>query len=98
MGAGRPVVATNVGGASEVIVEGRTGYLVESGDYETMAARIIDLLKNPDRANEMGQSGRQIVQQKFSCQAQLEVTERLYERLLAKKNQRGIRQIEVEID
>lgn len=98
MGAGRPVVATNVGGASEVIIEGRTGYLVESGDYETMAARIIDLLKNPDRAKEMGQSGRQIVQQKFSCEAQLEGTERLYERLLAKKNQRGIRQIEVESD
>lgn len=84
MGAARPVVATDVGGAREAIVEGETGYLVQSGDDETMAARIITLLRDPERARAMGERGREIVMQKFSCEAQLEATERMYDRLLAK--------------
>src|SRR3954467_8228211 len=44
MAAGRPVVATDVGGASEAIVEGRTGHLVPSGNDELMGQRIIELL------------------------------------------------------
>ncbi len=83
MGAGRPVVATNVGGASEAIIEGETGYLTPPGDYETMASRITELLRNPERARSMGERGRQIVERKFSPAAQLAKTERLYGRLLA---------------
>src|SRR5207237_9688769 len=49
MAAGRAVVATDVGGASEAIVEGETGYLVKSGDDQAMAERIISLLQDPDR-------------------------------------------------
>ena len=89
MGASRPVVATNVGGAREAIIEGETGYLVQPGDDETMAARIMELLRNPDRARTMGRYGRQVVEQKFSCAAQLAQTEQLYDRLLARvKEQR----------
>ncbi len=86
MGAGCPVVVTNVGGAREAVIEGETGYLVEAGDYETMAARIVELLRNPERARAMGRSGRQVVEQKFSCAAQLAQTEQLYDRLLARVN------------
>jgi glycosyltransferase involved in cell wall biosynthesis len=85
MAAARPVVATNVGGASEVIVENQTGHLVQSGDHETMAARIIALLHDPDRARAMGSEGRRRVEKEFSCTTQLERTERLYEKLLAGK-------------
>src|SRR5215813_1636134 len=83
MGAGRPVVATNVGGAREAIVEGETGYLAPPGDYEMMAARITELLRNPERARSMGRRGRHVVEQKFSPAAQLAQTEQLYDRLLA---------------
>lgn len=82
MAAERPVVATNVGGAGEVIVEGATGYVVPAGDDLTMAERIISLLRDPDAARLMGHKGRQVVEQKFSCEAQLAGTEALYERLL----------------
>jgi glycosyltransferase involved in cell wall biosynthesis len=84
MAAARPVVATNVGGASEAITEGLTGYLVAAGDDEMMAARIISLLREPERAREMGGQGRQKIEEQFSCEAQLENVERLYERLLDK--------------
>jgi len=82
MAAARPVVATDVGGAPEVIIEGETGYLVTSGDDSMMAARLISLLREPEKARTMGDKGRQVVQEKFSCEAQLVRTEELYERLL----------------
>lgn len=85
MAAGRSVVATDVGGAKEVIVQGETGYLVPSGDDQLMAERIISLLRNPEMARLMGEQGRRVVEEKFSSRALLENTEALYERLLAGK-------------
>src|SRR5262245_24353493 len=89
MGAGRPVVATDVGGAREAIIEGETGYLTSPEDYETMAARITELLRNPKRAGSMGERGRQVVEEKFSPAAQLSNTEQLYDRLLARVGERS---------
>lgn len=82
MAAARPVVATDVGGAREAIIEGETGYIVNIGDDETLAARIIKLLNDSKRAREMGARGRLRVEHKFSCAAQLERTEKLYDELL----------------
>ncbi|MEJ7576975.1 MAG: glycosyltransferase [Pyrinomonadaceae bacterium] len=82
MGAARPVVATNVGGAREAVVEGETGYLVEAGDDETMAERIASLLLDSAKAQAMGERGQQIVREKFSSEAQLERTQNLYDQLL----------------
>jgi glycosyltransferase involved in cell wall biosynthesis len=82
MAAGRAVVATDVGGASEAIVEGETGYLVPAGNDELLAARIIAVLGDPERARSLGESSKQIVAQKFSCEAQLARTEALYDKLL----------------
>jgi glycosyltransferase involved in cell wall biosynthesis len=83
MAAGRAVVATDVGGAREAIIEGETGYLVEPGDDSMMAERIISLLADRERARQMGERGFMVVREKFSCEALLERTEELYERLLA---------------
>ena len=87
MAAGRPVVATDVGGAREAIVEGETGYLVKPGDDETMALRLIDLLNDSDRASAMGERGHEIVREKFSSEAQLARAENLYETLLSREKQ-----------
>lgn len=82
MAAARPVVVTDVGGAREAVREGETGYLVPSGDDATMAARLISLLRDPKTARTMGMKGRLVVQEEFSCEAQLARTEALYDRLL----------------
>jgi glycosyltransferase involved in cell wall biosynthesis len=87
MAAGLPVVATNVGGAREAIAEDQTGYTVPSGDDEAMAQRIIYLLNSPERARMMGERGRLIVAEKFSCERHLQNTLELYEELL--KNPRS---------
>lgn len=80
MAAARPVVATDVGGAREAVVEGESGYIVKPGDDATMAARTVSLLKEPERARAMGESGRRIVKEKFSCEHQVQQLETLYQR------------------
>jgi glycosyltransferase involved in cell wall biosynthesis len=84
MAGGLPVVATDVGGAREAIAEDKTGYVVPSGDDKTMAARIIDLLNSPERARAMGDRGKLIVAEKFSCDRHLQNTLELYDELLAR--------------
>ncbi|MGI8733617.1 MAG: glycosyltransferase [Pyrinomonadaceae bacterium] len=81
MAAGCPVVATDVGGAREAILEGQCGFLVLSGDYETMADRIVLLLRDPQRAQSMGARGRQIVEERFSDRALAENTQAMYDHL-----------------
>jgi glycosyltransferase involved in cell wall biosynthesis len=83
MAAGLPVVATDVGGAREAIAEGETGYTVVSGDDERMAARIIELLNEPKRARAMGERGKLIAAEKFSCDLHLQNTLELYDELLS---------------
>jgi glycosyltransferase involved in cell wall biosynthesis len=82
MAAGRPVVATDVGGAREAVVDSETGYIVKPEDFETMATRLISLLNEPETAWAMGEQGRKRVLEHFSCEAQLRGIEELYERLL----------------
>ena len=82
MAAGRPVVATDVGGASEAIVEGQTGHLVSAGDDHAMADRIISLLRDSDKRRSMGLKGRRLVEQKFSCENRLANTSTLYQKFL----------------
>ena len=65
MAAARAVVATDVGGAREVVVEGETGHLVQVGDDAAMAERIVSLLKDPARAREMGGRGRRALSRCF---------------------------------
>jgi glycosyltransferase involved in cell wall biosynthesis len=89
MAAGKPVVATLCGGTPEAVADGETGYLVPVQDYPAMADRIASLLSNPDKGRAMGERGRQIVEQKFSCGAQLQNTEEVYARLLSRKEVRS---------
>ncbi len=67
--AGRPVVASDVGGNREVVEEGATGYLVPPGRPEVLADRIAALLSDPRKARAMGERGRARVQETFSLEA-----------------------------
>ena len=82
MGAGLPVVATDVGGIREAVMEGESGYIVSPGDYESLADRIITLLRRPEEARAMGIRGREVVKRNFSDHVQLKNTRDLYDRLL----------------
>jgi L-malate glycosyltransferase len=84
MAAGKPVVATRVGGAAEAVLEGETGYLVDSDDDRAMTRRITQLLRNPELAADFGKRGQQRAKEMFSLSAQLEVTKKLYSETLAR--------------
>ena len=59
----RPVVAGNVGGIPLQIIDGETGYLVNT--VEECAGRVLHLLRNPEKAEEMGRRGREAVRRQF---------------------------------
>ena len=63
--AGRPVVATSVGGIPDIVVQGRTGLLVEPGSPDALAVAICELLDSPATADRMGQVARRWVRRKF---------------------------------
>ncbi len=62
---GTPVVASNVGGIPVQVKDGVCGYLVEPGDLQGFADRVVELLRDPDLAEEMGRNGREHIRQKF---------------------------------
>lgn len=63
-----PVVSTRCGGPEEVLENGRTGFLVPLHDPESMAEAIMQLLKNPQLARNIGQAGRKDVLSRFSVE------------------------------
>jgi sugar transferase (PEP-CTERM/EpsH1 system associated) len=69
MAAGKPVVATAVGGNPEVILDSETGYLVPSANPGALAEKIIALLQDPLLAHEIGKNSRTRVMQHFSLSA-----------------------------
>jgi len=66
MSHGIPAIASDVGGNGEVVRERETGMLVEIDDDQALAARIIELLEDPERAHSMGEKARQRVNDSFS--------------------------------
>jgi glycosyltransferase involved in cell wall biosynthesis len=66
MSCGLPVVSTSVGGPSEIVAEGETGYLVPPGRADRIAERVASLLDDPAARATMGARGRRRVEERFS--------------------------------
>ena len=81
----KPVVATRVGSLSELVEDNVNGYLVNSGDYYTLADRIMILLDNPSLAKRMGEEGRKKVTECYGVNQMVVAHEKLFERLLQLK-------------
>ncbi len=80
-----PCVATRVGGNSEALEDGRSGFLVDSEDPDAIANRILTLLRAPERAKEMGREGRRTVEAKFTTQVMMSRLINVYDNLLNAK-------------
>jgi len=81
MAVGRPVVATAIGGAAEIIDEGRTGLVVPPADPERLAEAMREILSRPDRGRDMGRLGQERVSS-FSQDRLVEGTLEAYRRVL----------------
>ena len=82
MGCGKPVVATAVGGNTELVEDGITGYIVPVGDTKALADRIITVLQDTELAKRMGLKGAERVRQNFGLARMIEAYVSLYKDLL----------------
>jgi N-acetyl-alpha-D-glucosaminyl L-malate synthase BshA len=82
MACGTPVVATRVGGVSEVVDHGVTGLLSEADDLEGFAADLALLLTDSEKARSMGLAARRTAEERFSRNKVVGRYENLYRRLL----------------
>jgi glycosyltransferase involved in cell wall biosynthesis len=62
----KPVIATNVGGNPEMMVDGKTGFLVEKGNPEQLIKKISLLLEDENLAEKMGNEGHKFVEETFN--------------------------------
>jgi glycosyltransferase involved in cell wall biosynthesis len=83
MAAGKPVVATDVGGSPEVVIDGKTGFLVPPKDPEALASAILHLLADRELARNLGEAGRIRVESEFTLEIMVARLEELYDSLLA---------------
>jgi glycosyltransferase involved in cell wall biosynthesis len=83
LAAGRPVVATRVGGVPDVVRDGEDGFLVDAGDVDTLAERLAQLAGDPALRRTMGEAGRSRVLGRYSVERLIDDVDRLYRSLLA---------------
>jgi glycosyltransferase involved in cell wall biosynthesis len=83
LAAGRPVVATRVGGVPDVVEEGEDGFLVEPGATEELAERLGQLAADPELRDRMGRAGRERVLPRYAVGRLVDDVDRLYRSLLS---------------
>jgi len=82
LAAGRPVVATRVGGVPDVVQEGEDGFLVEPGATGDLAARLAELARDPKLRERMGRAGRERVLPRYAVERLVDDVDRLYRSLM----------------
>ena len=85
MRAGLPVVASQVGGVAEAVIDSETGFCVARQDVATLKERLAKLVAEPELRVQMGQAGRRRYEANFTFQRMYDQTCQVYERALARK-------------
>jgi len=76
-----PVVAHDVDGTREVLVDGQTGWLVAPGDHDGLRSAILEAMADPDEARSMAEVGREACRKIFPAKRMVDELERLYAKL-----------------
>ncbi len=79
----KAVIGSRAGGVIEMVVEGKTGYTFPAGDATALAARIVELLSNPDQARQMGEEGYKRVVSVFTLQRYINEVQTAYQAILS---------------
>jgi glycosyltransferase involved in cell wall biosynthesis len=82
MGARLPVVGNAIGGLNDVIADGASGFLVPVGDHRAMAAKIMDLARDPALRSKMGTAGRDLVRAQYSLDRVVDSLQTIYQEIL----------------
>ena len=75
-----PVVVNDIGGTSEGLIDGQSGYLVSVGDQQGLVARLGRLLRDADQCRQFGVAGRKLVESRFSLESLADRHENFYDR------------------
>ncbi|MCQ3944849.1 MAG: hypothetical protein DPW11_03680 [bacterium] len=81
MAAGKPVVATPVGGVTEMVETGETGFLVEVGKIDALAEALQRLLQNPSLRKGMGEAGRKFAVENYRAEVVARRTYEVYQKI-----------------
>ena len=84
MALGKSVVANDTGGTKELVLDGRTGFLVKPGSLTEMTERIVELLDNSGLSFSMGQAGRKRVAEDFNLEKMTRSYINLYRKIMGK--------------
>jgi len=84
MAAGKPIVASKVGGVPDLVIQGENGLLVQAADVNALAGGIESLLANPKKRKEMGEKGKKMAI-KYGSDSMVQKIDQLYLELLRKK-------------
>ena len=79
---GKPMIVTKTGGMPEIISEGINGFVVEVKDYEALAGNIIRILHDPKLEKRLGNTGRQIVLEKYTKSRMTDFVLDVYDKVL----------------
>lgn len=77
-----PVITTRVGGAVEVVEDNKTGFLVPSGDEDSLVRAIFRIMDNPEMGKRITSEARRTVEKRFSIEKYIRGIERVYQRIL----------------
>lgn len=91
MSAKKPVVSTDCGGPAELIIDGKTGYLVPIDNYFMLSDRILELSNDPNKRNSFGLNGYLIYKEKFTLKKFIKNFENLYLHLMETSNEELIK-------
>ena len=86
MASSLPVVATAVGGNADLVVQGKTGYIVPAAHPQAMALRLVELACSPQRACKLGRAGRHRAQAAFSLNTMVSTYQSLYDQQLQRSH------------
>lgn len=78
---GLPVIATNHGGPTEIIENNKNGFLVDYKSPDEMAYRIIELIEDKQKCNEMGNLGQKMKREKYSVKSMVNSIEKIFDYL-----------------
>lgn len=86
MSVGRPIVATDVGGNAEAVIDRESGIIVQPGDPVALANGIITVLKDKKMAEELGIKAQKRFEEFFTIHKMIDETKRLYESLYSESH------------
>jgi glycosyltransferase involved in cell wall biosynthesis len=82
MSTARPVVASDMGGISDLINTGEDGILIPAGNINSLAAEVTKLLEDPGKAAKLGKKARVKINKKFSTEKMTDETLAIYDEIV----------------